>query len=140
MDTYLGNSGSRIILEVDGSGGDPNVTLTLLIDVDDNGVADAGITFIDSGLTLSDLLTADEAFFQGLPGFGDVEVSFGPDGGTSGVLDADGDTAELTNLPDHTAIDALLGGAPVQYDMTFQDDINPFADRAYDPLGEGFSG
>jgi Ca2+-binding RTX toxin-like protein len=138
MDTYLANSGSKIVLEVAGTGADAAVNLTLLIDVDNNGVADAGIKFIDSGLTLGDLGTADEAFFQSL-GLGDVSVTFKTDTGTAGTLDAQNDVVEIGNLPaSAAAFDAFLGGAPVVYGLDFQDDINPFADRVYDPLGEGF--
>ncbi|MBL8582694.1 MAG: hypothetical protein JNL61_10770, partial [Rhizobiaceae bacterium] len=128
MQSYLQNAGSKIVFAADASG---VVDVQFLLDIDGNGTADAGITFNDF-FKVGDAFTTN-ADFDDLNG-GAPAVTLTGGNATDGLQA--GETITVTGLVDEQ-FGNLLGS--IQYDMTFQDDINPFDDRAYDPLGDGFS-
>ncbi|MBL8582211.1 MAG: hypothetical protein JNL61_08300, partial [Rhizobiaceae bacterium] len=128
MAGYLQNPGSKIVFAADASG---VVDVQFLLDVDGNGTADAGITFNDF-FKVGDAFTTN-ADFDDLNGGAPAVTLTG--GNTTDGLQA-GETITVTGLVD-PQFGGLLG--LVSYGMTFQNEINPFEGRAYDPLGEGFA-
>ncbi|MBL8583181.1 MAG: hypothetical protein JNL61_13275, partial [Rhizobiaceae bacterium] len=130
MTSYLQNAGSKIVFTVDGATN--LVDVQFLLDIDGNGVADAGITFndffdLDDGNPFS-----TTAAFNALDGV-DNTVTVTGDGG-NGLTAGVSETVTVTGLDD-AQFGGLLG--QIYYGLNFQD-INPFEGRDYDPLGDGF--